>query len=189
MLQTNVFRIITLVVVTEVRSSVIFVILNFVNKIVFLLGIMVKPHSMNSWFKVMSFIIFAIVSNLILFVWHIFQLFGPTLLICTLIWRLTIFFKRLISFLTIIFCTWLRFPNTWRHKFNFKLKESHSYSRRLPELLQITSYSHSKHWAEITLCQHVFTPSQRYVFIKQSDSPCPLQFRVDCYLCKNSLQF
>ncbi len=84
-LQTNVFRIITLVVVTEVRSSVIFVILNFVNKIVFLLGIMVKPHSMNSWFKVMSFIIFAFVSNLILFVCHIFQLFGPTLLICTLI--------------------------------------------------------------------------------------------------------
>ena len=57
-----------------------------------------------------------------------------------------------------------------------KIQESHSYSRRLPELLQITSYSHSKHWAEITLCQQVFTPSQSYVFIKQSDSPCPLQF-------------
>ena len=31
-------------------------------------------------------------------------------------------------------------------------------------------------WAEITLCQHPLGPSQCFVLIKQSDSPCPYQF-------------
>ena len=51
-------------------------------------------------------------------------------------------------------------------------------SRRLPALGWISSLWHSEHWAEITLRQHGFPPSQCFVLIKQSDSPCPNQFRV-----------
>ena len=32
------------------------------------------------------------------------------------------------------------------------------------------------HWAEITLRQHLHRPSQCFVLIKQSDTPCPRQF-------------
>ena len=49
----------------------------------------------------------------------------------------------------------------------------------LPSLGRISSLWHSEHWAEITLCQHLLRPSQSLVFIKLSDSPCPLQFWVD----------
>ena len=55
-----------------------------------------------------------------------------------------------------------------------------SYSHRLPTLGQTSSLLHSEHWAEITLCQHRFRPSQCFVLIKQSDSPCPRQFLVSC---------
>ena len=49
--------------------------------------------------------------------------------------------------------------------------ESHSYSRRLPVLGCVSALWHSEHWAEITLRQHHFWPSQSFVLIKQSDSP------------------
>ena len=32
------------------------------------------------------------------------------------------------------------------------------------------------------MCQHRLRPSQCFVLIKQSDSPCPLQFLVSCFL-------
>ena len=32
--------------------------------------------------------------------------------------------------------------------------------------------------------QHLLRPSQCFVLIKQSDSPCPLQFWIDCSLCR-----
>ena len=56
------------------------------------------------------------------------------------------------------------------------------YSRRLPALGWISSLWHSEHWAEITLRQHQLWPSQCFVLIKQSDSPCPFQFWVGCSL-------
>ncbi len=61
-----------------------------------------------------------------------------------------------------------------------------SYSRRLPALVWISSLWHSGHWAEITLRQHRLRPSQCFVLIKQSDSPCPLQFWVGCSLHRES---
>ena len=66
--------------------------------------------------------------------------------------------------------------------------ESHSYSRRLPALVWISSLWHSEHWAESTLCQHHLRPSQCFVYIKQSDSPCPLQFWVECSSHKESFE-
>jgi hypothetical protein len=38
------------------------------------------------------------------------------------------------------------------------------------------------------LRQHLLRPSQCFVLIKQSDSPCPLQFWVGCSLCKERQQ-
>ena len=59
--------------------------------------------------------------------------------------------------------------------------ESHSHSRRLPALVWIS-------WADITFCQHHLRSSQCFVLIKQSDSPCPLQFWVECSSHKESLE-
>ena len=64
--------------------------------------------------------------------------------------------------------------------------ESRSYSRRLPALGWISSHWHSEHWAEITLRQHLLRPSRCFVLIKQSDSPCPLQFWAGCSLNRES---
>ena len=36
------------------------------------------------------------------------------------------------------------------------------------------------------MCQHRFRPSQCFVSIKQSDSPCPKQFLVGCSSCRES---
>ena len=58
-------------------------------------------------------------------------------------------------------------------------QESHIYSRRLPALVWISSLWHSGLWAEITLCQHHFRPSQCFVLIQQAASRCPLQFWVN----------
>ena len=44
----------------------------------------------------------------------------------------------------------------------------------------ISSLWHSEHWAEITLHQHRWGPSQCFVLIKQSDSPWPYQFWDSC---------
>ena len=44
------------------------------------------------------------------------------------------------------------------------------------EVLEVCVTKLRVNWAEITLCQHPLGPSQCFVLIKQSDSPCPYQF-------------